>query len=209
VVYLTVMCWLHTSVSLSVCHSISETNLFVRFSWNSVLEFRTKRVSNKRAFSEKRLSASRNLIEEFNEFLTAHSIFFYVFVWTGYRNLHTIPLCKYQINQNRSGSHTVVQGVNGKNKIYFLNFPSDLNTFRYKICSQKFVVWLRFTKISSLKDIHFGGEREAHHRVVLAYLSISLIGSSTWRSSNGINGTCCGWSNHMNVLCSDVVFVWL
>jgi hypothetical protein len=36
----------------------------------------------------------------------------------GTENLHIMPFCKYQINQNRSsGSHTVVQGVKEKNKI--------------------------------------------------------------------------------------------
>jgi len=60
--HLKIMCRPHPSVSLSVCQSVSETNQFVRFEWNSVLEFCTKKVSNKRAFHEKRLSASRYLL---------------------------------------------------------------------------------------------------------------------------------------------------
>ena len=111
--HLKVMLWLHTTFRLSVCRSVSETNQFVQFLWNSLLHFCTKSVSSKRAFRENRLIVSRILLEEFNEFITAHSIFLDGFVWTGTENLHIIPLCKYQINQNwSSGSHTVVQGVN-------------------------------------------------------------------------------------------------
>jgi len=37
----------------------------------------------------------------------------------GTENIHITPFCKYQINHNRSsGSHTVVQGVNGESKTF-------------------------------------------------------------------------------------------
>ena len=131
--HLKIMCRPNPSVSMSICHSESETSRFVQFSWNSVLQFCTKRVSSKWVFREKPLNVSCILLKAVNEFLPAPSIFLDGFVWTGTENLHIMPLCKYQINQNRSsGSHTVVQGVNGKIKIFFLNFPSNLNKIRYR-----------------------------------------------------------------------------
>jgi hypothetical protein len=60
--HLKIMCSPHSSVCLSVCHSVSETNQFVLFSWNSVLQFRTKKSSSKRAFHEKRLSTSCTIV---------------------------------------------------------------------------------------------------------------------------------------------------
>jgi hypothetical protein len=117
--HLKIMCRPHPSFSLSVCHSVSQTNPFVLFSWNSALTFCTKRVSSKRAFREKPLSASRTLLKAVNEFLPAHSIFPDGFVWIGYRkSSHNAVV--YQINHNRSsGSHTVVQGGNETKNIFF------------------------------------------------------------------------------------------
>jgi hypothetical protein len=113
------------SVRQSVRLSLGIRNKpFVRFSWNSVLESRTKSLSRKRAFREKQLSASSSLMTEVNEFLLALSTFLDGFMWTGTENLHKMPFCKYQINPNRSsGSHTVVQGVNERIK-YLLGFSS-------------------------------------------------------------------------------------
>jgi len=88
----------HPSVSLSVCHSVSQTNQFVLFSWNSVLQFCTKRVSSKLAFREKSLNASCTLLKTANEFLHAHFVLLDRFVWTGTENVHIMLFCKYQIN---------------------------------------------------------------------------------------------------------------
>ena len=63
---LKIMCRPHPSVSLSVCHLVSNTNRFVRFSRNSVLKFCAKMVSSKRAFHEKPLSTSRTLLKAVN-----------------------------------------------------------------------------------------------------------------------------------------------
>jgi len=73
-----------TSVRQSVCHSVSDTNQFVRFSWNLGLESCTKRISSKRAFLEKRLCAIRTLLKVVNEFLLETIIILDVFLWTLY-----------------------------------------------------------------------------------------------------------------------------
>jgi hypothetical protein len=127
----------------------------------------------------------------------------------GTENLHIMPLCKYQINWNRSsGNHTVVQGVN-ENMKYFSEFCS---LSKYSPVQNMFatICWVTvsFIKIRSLKDIPLW-RRGAQHRVVLAYFSVSALVSSTWRCTKGMTETCCGWSNQMNVLCPDVVFVWI
>ena len=75
-------------------------------------------------------------------------------------NLHITPFCKYQINQNRnSGSHIVVRGMNKKINVYpyFLNFPSDLNTIRYRKCSKQFVGKL-FYKYRCIKKSNISEE---------------------------------------------------
>ena len=128
----------------------------------------------------------------------------------GTENLHIKPSCKYQINQNLSrGSHSVVQGLKEKIKYfskYFLR--SELNPVRNMfttICC----VTVRLIKIGELKDIIFWGARG--HITVCSHThsSIYVIVSPTWKWPKGITETCGGWSNQMNVLCSDVVFVWI
>jgi len=206
-----IMCRPHPSVSLSVCHSVSETNPFPPFSWYSVVEFCTKRVTNKRSFREKRPNASRNLLKGGNEFLPAPSIFVDGFVWTGYRKLHIMQFCKYQINQNRSsGSHIVVVGANKKNIWWnFLNFASHLNTIRYRTCCNNIWGTVSSFKNRFFKRHHFLGWRGGTSPCGASTLFYFCTWSSTWRSSNGITETCCSWSNQTNVLCSDVVFVWI
>ena len=99
-----------TSVLQSVRLSLSiRNNKFVPFSGNSVLNFCTESVSSKRAFREKQLSASCTLLGGVNEFLPALFLFLNGFCELGTEDLHIMPLCKHQINQNRSsGSHIVV-----------------------------------------------------------------------------------------------------
>jgi len=130
----------HQSVSLSVFHSVLDTNQFVRFSWYSVNEF-YKRNCIKQARKRFRKGDSMPAVLYWMKSINFYLRFPYFLMdlcELGTENLHITPFCKYQINQNRgSGSHIIVQGVDKKWKIcsQFLNFDSDLNTIRYRTWS--------------------------------------------------------------------------
>ena len=79
----------------------------------------------------------------------------------GTENLHIMLFCKYQINENRnSGSHTVIQGVNEKIKLFFKSFLRSKYTPVQNMLTTICCVTVSFIKMGT------------HHRVVLAHVNI-------------------------------------
>ena len=191
----------HPPFRLSICHSVSEINPFVRFSWNSVHDFYTKSVSSMRAFREKRHRYSCTLLKGVSEFVLASTIFLDGFVWTGYRK--SSP--KWQINHNRrSGSHNAYQSINWKQKIArnFYILPSIWTTFGTEYIRNKFLGDCKFYKNQFIwKNTFFGAGG------TLPWGASTLF--HLCRLSNVMTESWCGWSNQLNVLCSDVVLAWI
>jgi len=146
----------HPSVSLSVCHAVSENNQFEICSWKSVLDFCIKLYQARELFVKSDSMPSVLYWKDSMNFYLRLPYLLMDLCELGTEILHITPFCKYQINQNRSsGSHTAIQRVEVKIRYFSKFFPrSKHNPLQNRFTT---ICWVTvsFIKIGSLKNILF------------------------------------------------------